>query len=177
MVENNGFPRGRILLISLLLTLSAGAAFAQTTSFTYQGRLSDGGTAANGTYDLQFALFDSARGGADRRATNRSDGIGERRHLHRATRLRSRCFPGRESLSGDWRAVIRGRSVHDSLAAPADHFDTLCDPQFECFNSRLGDSKRSAGWQRQLHSEHHRAAGREQFQHQRHGHGGRNALR
>ena len=33
---------------------------AQTTTFTYQGRLTDGGTPATGNYDLQFALFDSA---------------------------------------------------------------------------------------------------------------------
>src|SRR5258708_148916 len=53
----------RVLLLLLLFTLCAGAASAQTTSFTYQGRLTDGGTAANGTYDLQFALFDSVSGG------------------------------------------------------------------------------------------------------------------
>jgi len=29
----------------------------------YQGRLTDGSTAANGTYDLQFALFDGLSGG------------------------------------------------------------------------------------------------------------------
>ena len=37
---------------------------AQTTSFTYQGRLTDSGTSANGNYDLQFALFDSLSGGS-----------------------------------------------------------------------------------------------------------------
>lgn len=36
-----------------------GGAFAQTTAFTYQGRLTDGATPANGTYDLQFKLFDT----------------------------------------------------------------------------------------------------------------------
>ena len=35
----------------------------QATSFTYQGRLSDNGVPANGIYDLQFAIFDSATGG------------------------------------------------------------------------------------------------------------------
>lgn len=35
-----------------------GAAFAQTTAFTYQGRLFDGGSPANGSYDLQFTLYD-----------------------------------------------------------------------------------------------------------------------
>ncbi|HTB82637.1 MAG TPA: hypothetical protein VK742_03200 [Candidatus Sulfotelmatobacter sp.] len=32
-------------------------AGAQGTAFTYQGRLSDGGSAANGNYDIQFTLF------------------------------------------------------------------------------------------------------------------------
>src|SRR5437762_205559 len=48
----------------LAFLLAANSAFAQGSSFTYQGRLTDGGTAANGLYDLQFALFDSASSGA-----------------------------------------------------------------------------------------------------------------
>jgi hypothetical protein len=51
-----------ILLIVLTIVLSAGAIFGQTNGFTYQGRLTDGGTPANGNYDLQFALFDAADG-------------------------------------------------------------------------------------------------------------------
>lgn len=46
------------LIMVCCLIFSVGTAKAQTTSFTYQGRLTDGGNAANGTYDLQFALFD-----------------------------------------------------------------------------------------------------------------------
>src|SRR3989442_3924768 len=53
-----------LLLIALLLSLSSGRALAQTTAFTYQGRLTDGGTAANGVYDLQFGLWDSASAGS-----------------------------------------------------------------------------------------------------------------
>ncbi|RME12849.1 MAG: hypothetical protein D6816_00510, partial [Bacteroidetes bacterium] len=34
------------------------------TSFTYQGRLTDGGSPANGTYDFQFDLYDAATGGS-----------------------------------------------------------------------------------------------------------------
>src|SRR3954470_23705727 len=53
------------LSMSLLsMLLAATAALAQSTSFTYQGRLTDGGTAASGNYDLQFAVWDSAIGGA-----------------------------------------------------------------------------------------------------------------
>lgn len=54
-----------VLLLSLVMVLSALEAaarstnlLAQSTSFTYQGRLTDGGTPANGTYDLQFQLVD-----------------------------------------------------------------------------------------------------------------------
>src|SRR2546423_7902372 len=48
---------------ALALLLAATSAFAQTSGLTYQGRLTDGGTAANGNYDLQFGLFDSLSGG------------------------------------------------------------------------------------------------------------------
>jgi len=52
------------LVVVWLIVMSASTANAQSSSFTYQGRLTDGGTAANGNYDLQFALWDSASGGA-----------------------------------------------------------------------------------------------------------------
>lgn len=51
-----------ILGLIVIFILSAGAIFAQTTSFTYQGRLADAGSAPGGNYDLQFALFDSPSG-------------------------------------------------------------------------------------------------------------------
>jgi hypothetical protein len=51
------------LLIALILLSANSVVLAQTTTFTYQGRLTDGGTPANGIYDLQFALFDSASSG------------------------------------------------------------------------------------------------------------------
>lgn len=50
-----------LLLSTLNLQLST--AFAQGTAFTYQGRLNEGSSPANGAYDLTFALFDSATGG------------------------------------------------------------------------------------------------------------------
>jgi hypothetical protein len=37
--------------------------FSQATAFKYQGSLTDGGAAANGTYQMQFRLFDAASGG------------------------------------------------------------------------------------------------------------------
>jgi len=44
----------------LLCLLIFGAVSAQTTSFTYQGRLTDAGALANGPYDIEFKLFDNA---------------------------------------------------------------------------------------------------------------------
>ena len=54
--------RARILGVLLLLA-AVPAVQAQSTSFTYQGRLTDGGRAASGNYDLQFVLFDSLSSG------------------------------------------------------------------------------------------------------------------
>ena len=36
----------------------------QTSVFVYQGRLNDGGNPANGSYDMQFKLFDALGGGS-----------------------------------------------------------------------------------------------------------------
>lgn len=47
----------------------AATTFAQGTAFTYQGRLNDGPNPANGSYDLTFALFDAAGGGAQQGGT------------------------------------------------------------------------------------------------------------
>lgn len=56
-------PTCKCCLISfgLLIWLAAAAtsSFAQTTAFTYQGKLTDAGNPANGNYDLQFKLVDT----------------------------------------------------------------------------------------------------------------------
>ncbi|HZW09464.1 MAG TPA: hypothetical protein VFF69_06130 [Phycisphaerales bacterium] len=52
-------------LIALLLVLAVAApAHAQSTAFTYQGRLNDGGNPAGGRHDLRFTLFNAPTGGA-----------------------------------------------------------------------------------------------------------------
>ncbi len=49
----------KLLIISLLVCGACIAtAFGQTTSFTYQGKLTDSSVAANGTYQMQFGLYD-----------------------------------------------------------------------------------------------------------------------
>lgn len=55
----------KLLLIISFLVLSHLTAPAQTTAFNFQGRLNNGGAAANGNYDLRFKLFDAITGGTD----------------------------------------------------------------------------------------------------------------
>jgi hypothetical protein len=52
----------RAFAVVLVLFLAAAPAAAQTSSLAYQGRLADGAFPANGTYDMQFALYDAATG-------------------------------------------------------------------------------------------------------------------
>ncbi len=49
-----------VLACSMMALLIVGSASAQTTVFSYQGKLTDNGTPANGQYDFQFKLFDTA---------------------------------------------------------------------------------------------------------------------
>jgi len=64
-----------LVLITLVALLSggpqthgaaptSGGIAALGTAFTYQGHLTDGGSPANGTYDLQFILYDAENGGS-----------------------------------------------------------------------------------------------------------------
>jgi hypothetical protein len=53
---------GAVLWAALLL--QPATLLAQGTAFTYQGRLDSSGNPATGSFDLHFALFDSASGGS-----------------------------------------------------------------------------------------------------------------
>jgi hypothetical protein len=55
-------------LLALFLGLAITAS-AQTTVFNYQGKLTDGGAAANGSFQMQFKLFDAVSGGTQIGAT------------------------------------------------------------------------------------------------------------
>ena len=59
MKINSKVPLFVLLLLASVATRSA----AQSSSFTYQGRLTDGGAPAKGPYQMQFTLFPSAVGG------------------------------------------------------------------------------------------------------------------
>jgi hypothetical protein len=63
----------------ILVLASATIAKAQTSTFTYQGRLTDASLAASGTYDFEFALYDQTNaliGSAiQRNGVNVSNGV------------------------------------------------------------------------------------------------------
>ena len=58
----NAPARSRAILFGILcfLNLPLLICAGQGTAFTYQGRLSDGGAPANGSYDFQFAIYEGA---------------------------------------------------------------------------------------------------------------------
>ena len=69
-------------LASFIVLFTAFSVFAQSTVFTYQGRLNDNGQPANGTYDFRFRLYDSTNlpgniiaGPIDNLATQVANGI------------------------------------------------------------------------------------------------------
>lgn len=59
MRQKFAYASGLALSSLLCILFSAVAALGQTTSFTYQGRLNDGGAPASGVYDMKFALYDA----------------------------------------------------------------------------------------------------------------------
>lgn len=62
------------IIIATFILFTANIA-AQTTAFTYQGSLSNGGVAANGSHDFQFLLFDAAAGGSQIGSTVSANGV------------------------------------------------------------------------------------------------------
>ncbi len=71
----------RIFSVLLALLMLSGTASARPlnaalgTSFTYQGKLTDGGAPANGTYDFEFELFDALTSGTQKGSTVTQDDV------------------------------------------------------------------------------------------------------
>lgn len=62
IMKSNNLIRKNLSIAAAILLLAL-AASAQTTAFSYQGRLTDTGTPGNGNFQMQFKLFDAASGG------------------------------------------------------------------------------------------------------------------
>src|SRR6266545_332434 len=69
------------ILAALLCAAFTTELGAQSSSFTYQGRLTENGSPASGIYDLRFTIYDLASGGSiqagplTNAATSVSDGL------------------------------------------------------------------------------------------------------
>jgi hypothetical protein len=63
------------LVMAASIALTANAQTALSTAFTYQGKLTERGTPADGLYDIQFKLFDAAAGGSQIGATFVATGV------------------------------------------------------------------------------------------------------
>jgi hypothetical protein len=57
--KNRMFDQIRLINIVFIFVFAALSIAAQTTAFTYQGKLSDAGFPANANYDMRFGLFDA----------------------------------------------------------------------------------------------------------------------
>ena len=63
MKTNLTSTRWLTVLAFSMINLANSTAFAQGTAFTYQGRLNDGSSPANGIYDLRFTVCDALTSG------------------------------------------------------------------------------------------------------------------
>lgn len=80
-----------VLLLAGLLTIQARAQ----TSFTYQGRLTENTTAANGSFDFEFRLFSAANGGVQVGSVLSRENIGVTNGLFAvALDFGANAFPG-----------------------------------------------------------------------------------
>lgn len=59
----------RVMALVIIALVCSFAAGAQTNVITYQGQLNDGAAVANGTYQMQFSLFDAVTNGTQIGAT------------------------------------------------------------------------------------------------------------
>ena len=74
--RSHGFFVALALLACSTLDSHLSTLFAQTTAFTYQGRLNNGTNPANGSYDMTFALYTASSGGLQIGNTLTNLGVG-----------------------------------------------------------------------------------------------------
>lgn len=63
-MTNLSFAKKLYWILVILVAIEIVPVRAQTSAFTYQGKLTDGGSAASGQYDFSFKLFAASSGGS-----------------------------------------------------------------------------------------------------------------
>lgn len=70
------FVVNTVVLSCLVVGLFLSTVAAQTSSFTYQGKLTDGAVPATGIYEMQFSLWDAVNGGTQHGSTITNSTVG-----------------------------------------------------------------------------------------------------
>jgi hypothetical protein len=78
----------------MMLTVAHTRSFAQSTVFTYQGRLNVGGSPASGSYDLRFAIYDAVTNGVQQGSTLTNAATGVSNGLFTVSLNFGNQFPG-----------------------------------------------------------------------------------
>src|SRR5437763_1355110 len=63
-VKTNPLTRWPMVIGLIILSFSAAKLCAQSSAFTFQGRLQDAGALPNGTYDTRFTIYDAPTNGS-----------------------------------------------------------------------------------------------------------------
>src|SRR3954454_3284382 len=105
-----------LIITCYLLSANWYLALAQGTAFTYQGRLNAGASPANGSYDLTFALYNTASGGTQQGSTIANSAMLVSNGLFTVTLDFGNQFPGAD----------RWLEIAFALMAPAR--SALCRP-------------------------------------------------
>ena len=71
----SSIARFRPLLAVVIFLTAAATAFAQGSAFTYQGKLTDGGSAPTGAYDFRLILYNADAGGSQVGTTLTADDV------------------------------------------------------------------------------------------------------
>jgi hypothetical protein len=108
----------RTLVAALLISLCASIAQAQTTEFTYQGKLTDSGAPVSGNYDLQFRLFDIASGGVPLGTQTKSNLL-----------VTSGIFTAQLDFGGNFKGAARFLEIAVKVAGSPDPFTVLSPRQ------------------------------------------------
>ena len=126
--RNKQYPWTSFGLALAIIILTSSVVCAQTTSFTYQGRLRDSGAAANGNYDLQFALFDSASGGTQIGATQTVSAVAVSVGIFSVQLdFGATAFPGANRFL-EIRTRVAGSASFTTLTTTTNHLHALRDP-------------------------------------------------
>jgi hypothetical protein len=114
--------------LAILFFLTTTNVWAQTSEFAYQGKLSDAGNSANGTYQMEFKLFGSLSGADQIGAMTTKPSVSVTNGVFNVgLDFGAAAFDGTAPISGSCRQTKRGRCIHRFESAAKNQFCAVCD--------------------------------------------------